>query len=663
MPMKINKLEIENVKRVKAVKIEPNQNGLTIIGGKNNQGKTSVLDSIAWALGGERYKPSQSTREGSLIPPNLHIVMNNGLVVERKGKNSTLKVTDPNGKKAGQQLLNEFIEQLAIDLPRFLESTSQEKARILLQVIGVEDSLMTLEKEEKELYNERLAIGRIADQKEKFAKEQPYYQDTPKELVSASELIRQQQEILAQNGENQRKREKLHRLEQDYQKINEQMEELLKKQAAVKADIEIARTTASDLQDRSTRELEENISHIEEINRKVRANLDKEKAEEDAKEYRNQYADLTKKINDTREEKTKLLESVELPLPELSVKEGELIYKGQKWDNMSGSDRLKVATAIIRKLNPNCGFVLLDKLEQMDLDTLQEFGQWLEKEGLQAKLIAKVESFNPAGSVKDRIAKAMIEDAEAKGLLKEGSVIIEPTSGNTGIGLAAAATVKGYRMILTMPETMSVERRNIVKAYGAEVVLTDGTKGMKGAIEKADELAKEIPNSFIAGQFVNPANPETHKKTTGPEIWEDTDGAVDIFVAGVGTGGTITGTGEYLKEKKPEVKVIAVEPASSPVLSEGVSGPHKIQGIGAGFVPETLNTGIYDEIIKVENEDAFETGRYLAAEEAILAGISSGAALYAAIQLAKREENKGKTIVVLLPDNGDRYYSTALFAK
>ena len=286
-----------------------------------------------------------------------------------------------------------------------------------------------------------------------------------------------------------------------------------------------------------------------------------------------------------------------------------------------------------------------------------------EKEGLQAKLIAKVESFNPAGSVKDRIAKAMIEDAEAKGLLKEGSVIIEPTSGNTGIGLAAAATVKGYRMILTMPETMSVERRNIVKAYGAEVVLTDGTKGMKGAIEKADELAKEIPNSFIAGQFVNPANPETHKKTTGPEIWEDTDGAVDIFVAGVGTGGTITGTGEYLKEKKPEVKVVAVEPASSPVLSEGVSGPHKIQGIGAGFVPETLNTGIYDEIIKVENEDAFETGRYLAAEEAILAGISSGAALYAAIQLAKREENKGNTIVVLLPDNGDRYYSTALFAK
>ena len=288
----------------------------------------------------------------------------------------------------------------------------------------------------------------------------------------------------------------------------------------------------------------------------------------------------------------------------------------------------------------------------------------IEKElGLQARLLAKLEYFNPAGSVKDRVAKAMLDDAEAKGILKPDTVIIEPTSGNTGIGLAAAATVKGYRMILTMPETMSVERRNIVKAYGAEVVLTDGTKGMKGAIEKADELAKEIPNSFIAGQFVNPANPATHKKTTGPEIWEDTDGAVDIFVAGVGTGGTITGTGEYLKEKKPEVKIVAVEPASSPVLSEGVSGPHKIQGIGAGFVPETLNTSIYDEIIKVENEDAFETGKYLAAEEAILAGISSGAALYAAIQLAKREENKGKTIVVLLPDNGDRYYSTPLFAK
>ena len=285
-----------------------------------------------------------------------------------------------------------------------------------------------------------------------------------------------------------------------------------------------------------------------------------------------------------------------------------------------------------------------------------------EKEGLQAKLIAKVESFNPAGSVKDRIAKAMIEDAEAKGLLKEGSVIIEPTSGNTGIGLAAAATVKGYRMILTMPETMSVERRNIVKAYGAEVVLTDGTKGMKGAIEKADELAKEIPNSFIAGQFVNPANPATHKKTTGPEIWEDTDGKVDIFVAGVGTGGTVTGVGKYLKSKNPAVKVVAVEPASSPVLSKGTAGAHKIQGIGAGFVPDVLDTTVYDEIIAVENDDAFATGRLIGHKEGVLVGISSGAAVYAALQLAKRPENAGKNIVVLLPDTGDRYLSTPLFA-
>ena len=284
-----------------------------------------------------------------------------------------------------------------------------------------------------------------------------------------------------------------------------------------------------------------------------------------------------------------------------------------------------------------------------------------EKEGLQAKLIAKVESFNPAGSVKDRIAKAMIEDAEAKGLLKEGSVIIEPTSGNTGIGLAAAATVKGYRMILTMPETMSVERRNIVKAYGAEVVLTDGTKGMKGAIEKADELAKEIPNSFIAGQFVNPANPATHKKTTGPEIWEDTDGKVDIFVAGVGTGGTISGVGKYLKEKNPNVKIVAVEPASSPVLSKGVAGAHKIQGIGAGFVPDTLDASVYDEVLAIENDDAFAAGREFAQKEGILVGISSGAALHAASILAKREENKGKLIVALLPDTGDRYLSTEMF--
>ena len=286
----------------------------------------------------------------------------------------------------------------------------------------------------------------------------------------------------------------------------------------------------------------------------------------------------------------------------------------------------------------------------------------IEKElGLEATLLVKLEYFNPAGSVKDRVSKAMIEDAEEKGILKEGSVIIEPTSGNTGIGLAAIAAVKGYRIILTMPETMSVERRNILKAYGAEVVLTDGAKGMKGAIEKADALAKEIPDSFIPGQFVNPANPDAHSSTTGPEVWNDTDGAVDIFVAGVGTGGTLTGVGEFLKSKKDSVKIVAVEPASSPVLSEGKAGPHKIQGIGAGFVPDVLNTSIYDEIIKVENEDAFTAAKLLAKKEGVLVGISSGAALHAAIELAKKPENKGKTIVALLPDTGDRYYSTPLF--
>lgn len=294
---------------------------------------------------------------------------------------------------------------------------------------------------------------------------------------------------------------------------------------------------------------------------------------------------------------------------------------------------------------------------------LVELGRYSKKQGLDTPIVGKVEFFNPAGSVKDRIAKAMLEDAEEKGLINENTVIIEPTSGNTGIGLAAAAAAKGLRIILTMPETMSIERRNLLNAYGAELVLTDGSKGMKGAIAKADELAAQIPNSFIPGQFVNPANPAIHRATTGPEIWEDSEGTVDILVAGVGTGGTITGAGEYLKSKKPGVKVVAVEPASSPVLSTGVGGSHKIQGIGAGFVPDTLNTSIYDEIIPVTNEDAFATGKAIARDDGILVGISSGAAVYAATVLAKREENKGKVIVVILPDTGERYLSTPMFSE
>ena len=302
-----------------------------------------------------------------------------------------------------------------------------------------------------------------------------------------------------------------------------------------------------------------------------------------------------------------------------------------------------------------------DATELIGNTPLVEFNHIEKKEGLNAKILAKLEYFNPAGSVKDRIAKEMIEDAERKGTLKPGATIIEPTSGNTGIGLASIATAKGYKAIIVMPETMSVERRNIIKAYGAEIVLTEGAKGMKGAIAKAEELSKEIPDSFVAGQFVNPANPEAHRKTTGPEIWNDTDGKVDIFVAGGGTGGTVTGVGEYLKQQNPDVKVVAVEPATSPVLSKGTAGAHKIQGIGAGFVPDTLNTKIYDEIITIDNDAAFEGGKEIASIEGILVGISSGAAFVAAKELAKRPENAGKTIVVLLPDSGDRYYSTPLF--
>ncbi|HLR88457.1 MAG TPA: AAA family ATPase [Atopostipes sp.] len=389
--IKINKLEIENVKRVKAVKIEPTASGLTIVGGRNNQGKTSILDAIAWGLGGNKHRPSKSTREGSVVPPNLHIVMSNGLVVERKGKNSDLKVIDPNGEKAGQQLLNSFVEELAIDLPKFMNSSNKEKANTLLQIIGVGDQLIKLEIEEQEVYNKRLTIGQIADQKKKYAEEQTYYADAPKELVSASDLIQQQQQILAINGENQRKRENLSFIQNKYaqegqeiERLKSQLAELEQKYTQTGTDLATAQQSAIDLQDQSTDDLENNIQQIDEINRKVRANLDKDKAEEDAGDYRTQYAKLSTQIDDVRKKKTDLLTNADLPLSGLSVDDGELIYNNQMWDNMSGSDQLKVSTAIVRKLNPNCGFILLDKLEQMDLESLEEFGKWLEQEGLQA---------------------------------------------------------------------------------------------------------------------------------------------------------------------------------------------------------------------------------------------------------------------------------------
>lgn len=391
MTIKINKLEIENVKRVKAVKMEPTANGLTIIGGNNGQGKTSVLDSIAWALGGNKFKPSQAQREGSAIPPNLHIVMSNGLIVERKGKNSDLKVIDPDGNKAGQNLLDSFIDELALNLPKFMQQSSREKASTLLQIIGVGEQLVLLEKEEQDTYNRRHAIGQIADQKEKFAKEQEYYPDAPKDLVSASDLIKEQQEILARNGENQRKRENLASIQRLYEEATRNVERLKlelseaeTKLANAIQDLVTANKSVENLVDESTAELERSITEIDEINRKVRANLDKDKAEEDARGYRAEYEELTEALTDVRKRKAALLDSADLPLPGLSVEDGELIYNGFKWDNMSGSDQLKVATAIVRKLNSNCGFVLLDKLEQMDQESLKEFGDWLEAEGLQA---------------------------------------------------------------------------------------------------------------------------------------------------------------------------------------------------------------------------------------------------------------------------------------
>lgn len=420
MSMKINSLQFENVKRIKAVQMKPSESGLTIIGGNNEQGKTSVLDAIAWALGGEKYRPSEAQREGSTLPPSLKIVMNNGLVVERKGKNSDLKVTDPSGKRAGQMLLNEFIEELALNLPKFMEASGKEKANTLLQIIGVGDQLMQLDAQEKELYQERLYVGRTADQKKKYAAEQPYYPDAPDEPVSPSELIKQQQEILARNGQRQQwKREydnilnemdilehKIDEYKEVLRRSEDQLKELKAKQVA-------AMKTPKELEMESTDELERSIANIDEINRKVRANLDKGKAEDDAKIYADKYSQLTAQIEDVRKQKTSLLSSAELPLPGLAVEDGELTYMGQKWDNMSGSQRLIVSTAIVRKLNPSCGFVLMDKLEQMDLKTLREFGEWLEQENLQ--VIATRVSTGEECSViiEDGYAKATSEPQSA----------------------------------------------------------------------------------------------------------------------------------------------------------------------------------------------------------------------------------------------------------
>ena len=390
MSMQISRLEIENVKRVKAVKMSPAQNGLTIIGGNNNNGKTSVLDSIAWALGGDDFRPSNPARDGSISPPYLKIVMNNGLVVERKGKNSSLKVTDPSGQKAGQQLLNTFVEKLALNLPRFMEASDSDKAKTLLNVIGVGPKLFELKKKEKQIYNERTTVGRIADKKQKFAEEQTFYPEAPDEPVSAADLIRQQQDILARNAQRQqwmreydRIREQIAGTEDKIADAKRKLCELESQQTLPQEQLKEAEKTPEELQMESTEELEKNIHEVDEINRKVRANLDKEKAEEDARDYVRQYDSLTADLEAVRKEKQSLLEHANLPLPELSVENGKLLYKGRQWDCMSGSDQLKVATAIVRKLNPECGFVLMDKLEQMDLDTLREFGEWLEQEGLQ----------------------------------------------------------------------------------------------------------------------------------------------------------------------------------------------------------------------------------------------------------------------------------------
>ncbi len=384
MSVKINQLEIENIKRVKACALTPSSNGLTVIGGDNAQGKTSVLDAIAWGLGGDRYRPTSPTREGSVIPPNIHIELSNGLIVERKGKNSDLKVIDPSGNKGGQQLLNEFVDQLALDLPRFMHANNKDKAETLLQIIGVGDKLHELERQENELYNRRRAIGQIADQKKKYAAEMTYYPDAPKDPISPSALIRQQQDILARNGENQRLRDKRAFCDRELAQAQIAFDEAKRRLENAQQSAVIARKSAEDLNDESTEELELSISNIEAINIRVRANLDKEKAEIDAQEQATEYDRLTEVISAVRKEKTDLLSDAKLPLPGLSVEDGELTYNGYKWDGMSGAEQLKVSTAIVRAINPQCGFVLLDKLEQMDINTLTDFGGWLEQEGLQA---------------------------------------------------------------------------------------------------------------------------------------------------------------------------------------------------------------------------------------------------------------------------------------
>ncbi|XBG72221.1 AAA family ATPase [Enterococcus cecorum] len=414
MSIKISKLEIENVKRVKAVAIEPTQNGLTIIGGNNNQGKTSVLDAITWALGGNKYKPSKAEREGSYASPEIRIELSNGLIVERKGKNSNLKVTDPSGNKAGQQLLDEFVEELAINLPKFMEATNKQKAETLLQIIGVGEQLAKLEMDLTKAYNTRLEIGRIAEQKKKYADELPYFEDAPKELVSISDLIKQQQEILAINGENQRKRQQVEQLNyqsdnlaKQIQQLQAQLENLQTQHIKILDDLAIARSDAQDLTDQSTAEIEQSIANIEQINNKVRTNLDKERAESEAEQYKAQYNQLDAEVESIRQQKMDLLKGANLPLEGLSVEDGELTYQGQKWDNMSGSQQLKVATAIVRKLKPDCGFVLIDKLEQMDLDTLNAFGEWLTQEGLQA------------------IATRVSKGGECDIIIEDGTVLIE----------------------------------------------------------------------------------------------------------------------------------------------------------------------------------------------------------------------------------------------